>query len=71
MHGLSCRRIGGHIPWHAAVNETIRCTLASGGVPAVLEAVEVCRGNGKRPDGMTLIPWRSLVHIIQCALKAG
>jgi len=29
----------------------------SGGVPAVLEPVGVCRDDGKRPDGMSLIPW--------------
>ena len=45
------------IPRHAAVNETIRCALVSGGVPAVLEPVGVCRNDGKRPDGMSLIPW--------------
>ena len=56
-HGLSCRRSGGRIPWHAAVNETIRRALVSGGVPAVLEPVGVCRNDGKRPDGMSLIPW--------------
>ena len=57
-HGLLC---SGHIPryQHAAVNETIRRALVSGGVPAVLESVGVCRDGGKRPDGMTLIPWRN------------
>ena len=30
-HGLSCRRSGGRIPRHAAVNETIRRALVSGG----------------------------------------
>ena len=29
----------------------------SGGVPAVLEPIGVCRNDGKRPDGMSLIPW--------------
>jgi len=42
MHGLSCRRSGGCIPRHAAVNERIRRALVSGGVPAVLEPVGVC-----------------------------
>jgi len=36
-HGLPRRRSGSSIPWHAAVNETIRLALMSGGVPAVLE----------------------------------
>jgi len=40
------------------VNETIRRALVSGGVPAVLEPVGVCRDDGKRPNGMALIPWR-------------
>ena len=56
-HGLSCRRSGGCIPQHAAVNETICHALVSGGVPAVLELVGVCRDDGKRPVGMLLIPW--------------
>ena len=56
-HGLSCRRSGGHIPRHAAVNETVHRALVSGGIPAVLEPVGVCRNDGKRPDGMSLIPW--------------
>ena len=45
------------IPQHAAVNETICCALVSGGVPAVLELIGVCHNDGKRPDGMSLIPW--------------
>ena len=56
-HGLSCRCSGGHIPRHAVVNETIHCALVSGGVPAVLEPVDVCRNDGKRPDDVSLIPW--------------
>ena len=42
-HGLSCRRSGGRTPRHAVVNETIRRALVSGGIPAVLEPVGVCR----------------------------
>ena len=39
------------------MNETISHALVSGGVPAVLEPVSVCHNDGKRPDGMSLIPW--------------
>ena len=39
------------------MNETIRHALVFGGVPAVLEPVGVCREDGKRPDGISLIPW--------------
>ena len=37
----------------------------SGGVPAVLEPVGICRDDEKRPDGMSLIPrWRGLPLIL-------
>jgi len=44
---------GGHIPQHAAVNETVRHALVSVGVPVVLKPV--CCDDGKRPNGMSLI----------------
>ena len=56
-HGLSCRKSGGRISRHQSANETIRRALVSGGIPAVLEPVGVSREDGKRPDGMPLIPW--------------
>ena len=31
--------------------------LVSGGALVVLEPIGVCRDDGKRPDGMSLIPW--------------
>jgi len=55
---------GRRIPQHAAVNETICRALVSGGVPTVLEPVDVCHDNGKRPDGMTLIPWRRRLLLV-------
>ena len=63
-HGLSCRHSEGHIPRHAAVNETICRALVSGGVLAVLEPVGVCHNDGKRPDGMSLIPWSQGVPLL-------
>ena len=50
-HGLSCRCNEGRIPRHAAVNKTIHHALVSGSV------VGVCHNDGKRPDGMSSIPW--------------
>ena len=31
--------------------------MASAGVPSILEPNGVSRADGKRPDGMTMIPW--------------
>ncbi|CAH2218374.1 jg14267 [Pararge aegeria aegeria] len=55
-HGLSCSRSAGHFFRHSNINDTIRRSLATAHVPAVLEPIGLARSDGKRPDGMTLIP---------------
>ena len=40
---------------HAAINEIIRNSLSSAGVPACLEPPGLLRGDGKRPDGLSLV----------------
>src|SRR5450631_1253865 len=55
---LSCRRSAGRLSRHAALNEIIRRALVSHGVPAILTPSGLCREDGKRPDGVSLIPWR-------------
>ncbi|XP_048001834.1 uncharacterized protein LOC125238542 [Leguminivora glycinivorella] len=68
-HGLSCSRSAGRIPRHASLNDVIRRALASAKVPAVLEPNGLARVDGKRPDGMTLVPWsmgRPLVWDATC-----
>jgi len=64
--GLSCNVVVAVFHCTLAINETVRCALVSGGIPAVLEPVGLCRNDGKRPDGMSLIPWRQglLVRIL-------
>ncbi len=58
-HGLSCKRSAGRQSRHYNLNDTIRRALVSAKVPAILEPTGMCREDGRRPDGMTLIPWRS------------
>ncbi|CAH2236225.1 jg22036 [Pararge aegeria aegeria] len=57
-HGLSCSRSAGLFSRHSTINDIIRRSLATAHVPAVLEPIGLGRSDGKRPDGMTLIPWR-------------
>ncbi|XP_061713148.1 uncharacterized protein LOC133521996 [Cydia pomonella] len=57
-HGLSCQRSAGRFSRHAALNDILRRSLASVNVPALLEPPGIIRDDGKRPDGMTLIPWK-------------
>ncbi|KAJ0183176.1 hypothetical protein K1T71_001152 [Dendrolimus kikuchii] len=57
-HGLSCSRSAGRISRHATLNDIIRRALVTAGVPAVLEPNGLCRDDGRRPDGMSLVPWK-------------
>ena len=42
---------------HNAVNDLIKRALASAGIPAILEPNSLSRSDGKRPDGLTVLPW--------------
>lgn len=56
-HGLACRKSAGRHVRHNAVNDLIKRALASANVPAMLEPNSLCRDDGKRPDGLTVLPW--------------
>ena len=69
MHGLSCRWSEGRHHRHAAVNDIIHRTLAAAKVPSRLEPSGLYRTDGKRPDGITVVPWKSgklLVWDVTC-----
>ena len=85
-HQLSCHRDPGRLPRHAALNDIIKRGLAAAGVPALLEPRGLDRGDGRRPDGITIMPFsdgRSLVwdatctntfgatHVTDCAVTPG
>lgn len=57
LHGLSCKKSAGRFSRHAELNEIIKRTLSTADVPSKLEPVGLVRTDGKRVDGMTLIPW--------------
>ena len=85
-HGLSCNKSEGRFSRHAAFNDIIKRSLAAAHIPSMLEPTGLCRSDGKRPDGVTIIPWKSgrtLVwdatctdtfaasHLAQAAREAG
>ncbi len=57
-HGLACRKSVGRHPRHTILNDIVKRALATAGYPSILEPVGLTRGDGKRADGVTLIPWR-------------
>ena len=58
-HGLSCRWSEGRHHRHAAINDILHRALSSVKVPSRLEPSGLYRSNGKRPDGITIVPWKN------------
>ena len=56
-HGLSCRRCPGKTARHNYVNDLIFHALIRAGIPSSKEPAGLSRTDGKRPDGLTLVPW--------------
>ena len=68
-HGLSCKSSEGRYFRHAAINDIIHRTLTTAAIPSRLEPPGLSRSDGKRPDGMSLVPWslgRPLVWDATC-----
>ena len=59
LHGLSCPLGPGRSSRHATLNDIIFRSLTRAGFPSTREPVGLSRTDGKRPDGLTLIPWRA------------
>ena len=51
-----CRRSKGHHYRHAALNSIIHRALATAKVPSCLEPAALHRSDGKRPDGVSVVP---------------
>ena len=57
IHGLSCKYSAGRHTRHGTINDIIQKALCTAGLQAVREPSGLNRGDGKRPDGMTRVPW--------------
>jgi hypothetical protein len=58
-HGLACRRSSGRTPRHHTINDLVWRALVRADVPAIKEPAGLLRSDGKRPDGLTQIPWQA------------
>ena len=59
-HGLACRKSAGRQMRHKACHAH---------VPSLAKPNSLCRDDGKRPDGLTVLPWangRCLVWVFTC-----
>ena len=70
IRGLSCRWSEGRHHRHSALNDTVFRALSAAKVPSRLEPSGIYRSDGKRRDGMSIVPWKSgklLVWDVTCA----
>ena len=59
LHSFACKRAPGRSARHHALNDLIAWEFASAGIPAMREPQCLSHSDGKRPDGLTLIPWQA------------
>ena len=57
LHGLACKKSSGRLSRHQYLNDIIWRAFNKAGVPSVKEPNGLMRSDGKRPDGLTQIPW--------------
>jgi len=56
VHSFVCKKAPGRTARHHALNDLIARTLVSTGIPVTKEPNDLSRSDGKRPDGLTLVP---------------
>ena len=59
VHSFVCKRATGRTSRHHAFNDLIVRAFSSAGFPVTKEPSGLFRSDGKRPDGLTLVPWSS------------
>ena len=57
LHSFCCKQASGRSSRHHVLNDLVARAFASAGTPVVKEPVGLSRQDGKRPDGLTLIPF--------------
>lgn len=64
IHGLSCQKNPGTLSRHIELNRILCQVLSSIHVNATLEPPGLCRDDGKRPDGLTMVPWSNGRYLV-------
>uniref|UniRef100_A0A1X7V6L1 Uncharacterized protein n=1 Tax=Amphimedon queenslandica TaxID=400682 RepID=A0A1X7V6L1_AMPQE len=57
-HGLHCKRSDGRLHRHSSINDILRRAFTAAGIPSRLEPSGLIGAESRRPDGVTLVPWK-------------
>ena len=63
LHAMVCKKEPGKHARHHVLNIIWRA-FGTASIPAVKEPSGLCRNDGKRPDGLTLIPWQGAKSLV-------
>ena len=63
-HDLSCQSSQGRRSRHQAINNIALHSLASANIPSRLEPSGLHCLDGKRPDGVSLVPWSAGKYLV-------
>ena len=59
LHSFVCKRAPSRSARHHALNDLIARSFAAAGIPVTKEPTGLFRSDGKRPEGLTLVPWQN------------
>jgi len=59
LHAMVCKHAPGRLMRHHALNDIIARAFTSAGMPAVKEPTGLSRSDGRRSDGLSLLPWQT------------
>ena len=58
LHGFSCKMSADRSLRHFQINDIIFRALKTADIPSTKKPNDLVRGDGKKPDGLTLVPWK-------------
>ena len=58
LHSFVCKKAPSRTSRHHALNDMVARAFASAAIPVAKEPQGLSRADGKRPDGLTMVPWR-------------
>ena len=62
LHGFVCKKASGRPARHHALNDLVALAVVSAGILCTKEPPGLSRSDGKRPDGLSLVPWELESH---------
>jgi len=72
---MVCKKAPGRVARHQVLNDIILRAINAADIPAVNDPSGLNKQDGKRPDGLSLIPWQSgkplLWNVTVASMLAG